>query len=145
MTSTRRVALGAFGALFATPFLAADMTAAEKANVRVVKDFCASWATQDLDKIMSFFAENCAYRVTETAEPVKGREAIRARITPMVPTVNEGLRIIDTWARGPMVVHERMDRTISGGMKSWHGVGVFFLKDGKIAEWYDYTIAMERR
>jgi hypothetical protein len=24
------------------------------------------------------------------------------------------------------------------------GVGVFFLRDGKILEWYDYTISMER-
>jgi hypothetical protein len=23
-------------------------------------------------------------------------------------------------------------------------VGVFFLRDGKIVEWYDYTISMER-
>jgi limonene-1,2-epoxide hydrolase len=26
----------------------------------------------------------------------------------------------------------------------WHGIGVFMLKDGKIAEWNDYTIAMKR-
>jgi limonene-1,2-epoxide hydrolase len=24
------------------------------------------------------------------------------------------------------------------------GVGVFFLKEGKIVEWYDYTIALDR-
>ena len=44
-----------------------------------------------------------------------------------------------------MVFNERVDHFSSGQLKSWHGVGVFFLKDGKIVEWYDYTIAMERR
>jgi len=29
-------------------------------------------------------------------------------------------------------------------LRSWRGVGVFFLKDGKIVEWYDYTISTER-
>ena len=45
----------------------------------------------------------------------------------------------------PMVVNERIDRFTSDALKSRPGVGVFFLKDGKIVEWYDYTIAMERR
>ena len=27
---------------------------------------------------------------------------------------------------------------------TWEGVGVFFVKDGKIKEWSDYTIRMER-
>jgi limonene-1,2-epoxide hydrolase len=43
-----------------------------------------------------------------------------------------------------MVVNERIDRFSKFQLKSWHGVGVFFLKDGKIVEWYDYTIAAER-
>jgi len=30
------------------------------------------------------------------------------------------------------------------GLRSWHGVGVFFLKGGKIVEWYDYTISIDR-
>ena len=41
-------------------------------------------------------------------------------------------------------VNERIDRFSNFQLKSWHGVGVFFLKDGKIVEWYDYTIASER-
>jgi limonene-1,2-epoxide hydrolase len=51
---------------------------------------------------------------------------------------------LDTFARGPIVVNERIDRFSNFSLKSWRGVGVFFLKDGKIVEWYDYTIVSER-
>ena len=42
------------------------------------------------------------------------------------------------------VVNERIDRFSTGNLKAWRGVGVYFLKDGKIVEWYDYTISTER-
>ena len=35
-----------------------------------------------------------------------------------------------------MVMNERIDRFSGGPLKAWHGVGVFFVKDGKIVEWY---------
>jgi limonene-1,2-epoxide hydrolase len=147
--STRRnalaaIGLGALGAGISHPLAAAEATPLEKANIQVVNAFIASWPAHDPAKIMSFFADNCAYRMTETMEPNKGREAVTNRITTLAPTV-EGFEVLDTWARGPMVINERIDRFTSGALKSWHGVGVFFLRDGKIVEWYDYTVAMERR
>ncbi len=149
MASTRRAAPGvtgiaALGAVFGDRMKAAEISAMEKANLQLVNDFCASWPAHDAAKIMSFFAENCAYRMTETMEPNKGREAVTARIAGLAPNV-QGFEVKDSWARGPMVINERIDRFSAGALKSWHGVGVFFLKDGKIVEWYDYTIAMERR
>lgn len=123
---------------------AAEMTAQEKANIQVVNDFCAAWPSHDPSKILAFFADNCAYRMTETMEPAKGRDAVTARITGLLPSV-VGFQVLDTWARGPMVVNERIDSFSSGQLKTWHGVGVFFLKDGRIVEWNDYTIEMQRR
>ena len=122
---------------------AAEPTVAERANMQVVKDFCAAWPSHDLDRILAFFADNGAYRMTETMEPAKGRDALTARIKTIINNVNQ-FEILDTWARGPMVVNERIDRFSNFQLKSWHGVGVFFVKDGKIVEWYDYTIASER-
>lgn len=122
---------------------AAAWTTAEQANVQIVNDFCAAWAGHELEKIMSFFADSGAYRMTETMEPAKGREAVAARVKSILDRVGR-FEIIETFAKGPMVFNERVDHFTSGQMRWWHGVGVFFLKDGKIVEWYDYTIAIER-
>ena len=133
----------ATAAAFAAPVEAAEQTATEKANIQVVKDFCAAWPSHDLDRIVGFFAENGSYRMTEAMEPSKGREALIARLKMIINNVTQ-FEILDTWARGPMVINERIDRFTNFQLKSWHGVGVFLVKDGKIVEWYDYTIASER-
>jgi limonene-1,2-epoxide hydrolase len=122
---------------------AAEMTAAERANVQLVNDFCGAWPSHNLEKVMAFFADNGAYRMTETMEPAKGRDAVAARVKTIIDRV-ERFEVLDTFARGPMVVNERIDRFSNFTLKAWHGVGVFFIKDGKIAEWYDYTISSER-
>jgi limonene-1,2-epoxide hydrolase len=122
---------------------AAEQTPAEKANVQLVNDFCAAWAGHDLNRIMSFFAENCAYRVSEGQEPNKGRQAVTDRIKSFLYRV-QGFDVIETFARGPMVINERHDHFTGGPLKMWHGVGVFFVKDNKIVEWYDYTISIDR-
>lgn len=122
---------------------AAEPSATEKANMQVVKDFCAAWPSHDLDRILAFFADNGSYRMTEAMDPTKGRDALVTRIKQIINNVTQ-FEILDTWARGPMVVNERIDRFTSFQLKSWHGVGVFLVKDGKIVEWYDYTIGSER-
>ncbi len=122
---------------------AAEWTADEKANVQVVKEFCAAWPSHDVSRIMSFFADNCAYRVTEAQEPNKGRQAVLERIRSFVDRV-QNFEVLETFAKGPMVFNERRDHFSGGALKMWHGVGVFFLKNGKIVEWYDYTISMDR-
>jgi limonene-1,2-epoxide hydrolase len=122
---------------------AAERTAAEKANVQVVNDFCAAWPSHNLDRIMSFFAEDCAYRMTEAQEPNKGRQVVMDRIKSFLGSV-QSFAVIETFAKGPMVFNERHDHFMGGPLKMWHGVGVFFLKDGKIVEWYDYTISIDR-
>jgi limonene-1,2-epoxide hydrolase len=125
---------------------AADWTAAEKANVAVVNEMCRTWtAPVNFDKVGSFLSEDCVYRATETAPPVKGRQAIIDSLKKMLGTVSKAeFEIVQTFARGPMVVNERFDRfTMPQRSMEWHGIGVFMLKDGKIAEWNDYTIQMK--
>jgi len=134
--------VAALGALARTAN-AAEMSADEKANVKIVNDFCAAWPSHDLAKVMAFFPDNGAYRMTETMEPAKGKDAVTARVKSIIDRVVK-FDVLDTWARGPMVINERIDSFAGGPLKAWHGVGVFFVKDGKIVEWYDYTISMER-
>ena len=145
---SRRNALTAAGAGLAWLGLtrdaaAADWSPAERANVRVVNDFCAAWPSHDLQKVTSFFADDGAYRMSERQEPSKGRQAVTEKINSFLGNVVK-FEVLETFARGPMVFNERIDHFQNLNIKSWHGVGVFFLRDGKIVEWYDYTIATER-
>jgi limonene-1,2-epoxide hydrolase len=122
---------------------AAEWTAAEKANVQVVKDFCAAFPNHDINQIMAFFAENGAYRMSETQEPNRGKQSVMDRIGSYINSVQR-FEVLETFATGPIVINQRRDHFMGGPLKMWHGVGVFFLRDGKIVEWNDYTISMER-
>src|SRR6266550_773687 len=90
------------------PAAAAEMTSVERANVQIVNNFCAAWPSHDLAKVMAFFADNGAYRMTETMEPAKGRDAVEARVKSIIDRV-ERFEVMDTFARGPMVINERTD------------------------------------
>lgn len=120
---------------------AAMLTTDEQANVQLVNDFCAAWPSHDLDKIMAFFADDGAYRMTETTELADGRDAVSERIQTIINNVDR-FEVLDTFARGPMVINERIDYFSDFALKTWRGVGVFFIRDGKIVDWYDYTIEM---
>jgi limonene-1,2-epoxide hydrolase len=124
---------------------AAEWTEAEKANAKVVTDMCAAWtAPIDYDKIGRFLAEDCSYRASETAAPVKGRQVIVDTLKKMLGSPSKaGFEIVQTFARGPMVVNERFDRfTLPARSVDWNGIGVFYVKNGLIQEWNDYTIRM---
>ena len=75
--------------------------------------------------------------------PASPEQAVLERVKSFVNSV-QGFDVIETFAKGPMVVNERYDHFKGGPLKKWHGVGVFFLQRGKIVEWSDYTISMDR-
>jgi limonene-1,2-epoxide hydrolase len=94
-----------------------------------------------MTKIASHLAPNCSYRITETSMPAVGTAAVE-RIKSFVDrSTKSDFKILDSWARGPMVINERIDSfTRSDASPAYRLVGVFFIKDGKIAEWTDYGI-----
>jgi limonene-1,2-epoxide hydrolase len=123
-----------------------DRTAAERANVTLVTGFCAAWSTRDLDKIVPYLADDSVYRMTETTPPAIGHAGLKERLGSWLETSQQiEFRILDTYAKGPMVITHRIDRFVSTTRPlTWEGVGVFFVKEGKIKEWSDYTIKVER-
>jgi len=130
----------------AIPAAGAELSSAEKANVDLVTAFCAAWSTRDMAKITPFLASDSVYRMSETTPPVVGPAGVRERLESWLETSQQiEFKILETFARGPMVVNHRIDRFISTSRPlTWEGVGVFFVKDGKIKEWFDYTIRVER-
>jgi limonene-1,2-epoxide hydrolase len=149
----RRALLGAAAGLGALMTLgtageaqAAELSDAEKANVKLVGDFCAAWATRDLAKVLPFLAEDSAYRMSETTPIANGHAGVRERLGSWMESSQQiEFKVLDTYAKGPMVVNHRIDRFVSTTRPlTWEGVGVFFVKDGKIKEWFDYTIRVQR-
>ena len=119
----------------------------EKRNLEIVAGFCAAWSTRDSKQILSFFASDGVYRMSETTPPVTGHSGIMERLGSWLESSDKGIefKILDRWAKGPMVFNHRIDSFRSTTRPlTWEGVGVFFVKDGKIREWSDYTIKVQR-
>lgn len=150
MSLDRRLFLATtgFGVLAsALPAQAAEWTDAERANVKLVTDFCASWSTRDLKQILPRLADDCVYRMSETTPAVNGHAGITERLGSWMPSSDLGIefKIFDTFASGPMVMNRRIDSFKSTTRPlTWEGVGIFFVKDGKIKEWQDFTIRVAR-
>ncbi len=141
-----RAGLGVAGILGAAGLAgAADPTAAELANLKLVTEFCAAWATRDLSRILPFLTADCVYRMTETTPPALGHDGVTARVKRVLDDASlVEFRILDAKASGPVVITHRIDRFVTKQPLTWEGVGVFFVKDGAIKEWTDYTIRTQR-
>jgi limonene-1,2-epoxide hydrolase len=126
---------------------AAEWTAEQKANVQLVTEFCASWSTRDLKQILPRLSNDCIYRMSETIPPVSGHAGVTEKLGEWMTSSDLGIefKVLDTWAAGPMVMNHRIDSFRSTKRPlTWEGIGVFFVKDGKIKEWSDYTIRVVR-
>ena len=101
---------------------AAEWTAAEKANVQVVKDFCAAFPNHDINQVMAFFAGNGAYRMSETQEPNKGKQSVMDRIESYINSVQR-FEVLETFASGPIVINQRRDHFTGGSPEdvAWCG------------------------
>ncbi len=123
------------------PADAAERTAAETMNLRLLTDFCRSFASRDMAKIASFLTDDCAYRIMETAPPARGKDAIERIRSYVERSTRVELKIVQSSAMGPVVINERIDSFDPAPPNSpYHLTGVFFVRGGKIAEWTDYLI-----
>ena len=144
---TRRVFLAAAGVSAAVTALpsrpqAAELTAAERNNLKLVTDFCDAWTVPiDWDKLGSFLAADCKFRPTHTTPLVEGRDAIIMMLRGFAGKATScQFEVLDSWARGPIVVNDRIDRfALPDQNMDIPVAGVFHVIDGKFAEWSDYT------
>ena len=149
----RRQLLGSVGAALALGVLssvparaaqtgATTPTAGAPQTLHIVKDFCAAWSTLDPARVAAFFADDAVYRVTETTPPTVGRAAITQLLQRFLQRAQKvRFEILREYAVGPIVLNERHDHfTGPQGARVFHVAGVFFVRDGKIAEWTDYII-----
>ena len=110
------------------------------ANLETVRRFVAAWSRNDLDEIMSFFADDCVYH-NMPIEPARGIEATRVMIKGFSSMATRIEFVLHQIAETPsgVVLTERTDRFEMGDR--WVELpvmGSFELRGGKITAWRDY-------
>jgi limonene-1,2-epoxide hydrolase len=108
-------------------------------NERIVNEFCKTWSTLNIDKVMEYFTDDAVYH-NIPLKPARGRSEIRKTIDGFMPgTTAAEFKILNSAAAGSIVFNERVDSfVVNGKHVSVPVVGVFELSDGKIKAWRDY-------
>ena len=138
------VALAAamIGSAKAAESSAPEKTNIEKANVKVVDDFVKGWAAADATgaKLTVLMTDDAEFRYERKA-PVTGKAALTAAFDAYLAGGKRYLmKPLETHAKGPVVVHFRSETTVTQGAAGATEtlVGLFILKDGKIASWENF-------
>ena len=120
---------------------AATLSEVEKANEKVVDDFCAAWATLDPDNLGSYLAEDATFRAIESSPRVEGRDAIIDGLRGFLSSAKSArFEMLRSTVIGNTVLNERIDHFDTGDNQlSFHISGFFLVVNGKIKEWQDYT------
>ena len=140
-------ALGAVALLSAGRAAAAQWTPLETANVRVVNEFIAARvalrnsgaSNEEFDRKMTEYA---IADLMFTVHAV-GNFVPMAKIPPgRGPFTRIEMKIGETFAKGPIVMHDRVDIMSFANQPDRSGrlIGVYALKDGKIHEWLEYSV-----
>jgi limonene-1,2-epoxide hydrolase len=111
-------------------------------NTDLIDRFVAAWKRLNVNEIMGFFSEDAIYTNIPIDPPNEGKEAIRKTIEGFVGMATAIEFVVHRTAENPaagLVMNERTDRFRVGG--KWveaRVMGVFEIRDGKIAAWRDY-------
>ena len=144
---SRRAAFGGAGLILASAMTsaaaAADLSAVEKANMKVVADFLKAWAAPDAAgaKLAALMADDGEFRYERKA-PVVGKAALIAAFDAYLA---EGKRYemtpLETHAKGPVVTHFRHETAITAGKRGHVETlaGLFVLAGGKIKIWENFA------
>ncbi len=131
-------------ATFAAPreVRAATLSEAEKAVEKVVNDFCAAWETKDANKIESYLADDVTFQAIETSPVIEGRETLMEGFKKFLSSAKYvRFEMLRSMVIGKTVINDRVDSfDLGDNPRSAHISGFFFVVDGKIKEWRDYSL-----
>jgi limonene-1,2-epoxide hydrolase len=133
----RKLAFAIAGLLLLGPMSA--FAAEDTANVKLVKEFISKWS--EPAKASEYLSDKAVVRMEEDKPAVTGRQPFIDAWNGYFKTgASITVKTVDTYARGPVVVTQRVDTLITKGKpdQPFKVVGVFVIKDGKIVEWTDY-------
>lgn len=110
-------------------------------NELIVRNFIREWddPAPDAAKLAAYFTEDAVYH-NMPVQPVNGRAAIEQTLGGMYTRmVSKGWDVLHLVTEGDTVLTERVDHFEVGGKPvDIEVMGVFELRDGKIAAWRDY-------
>lgn len=117
-------------------------TAEETANIATIDAFIAAWNAKDGPAVMSFLAEDFRFSVGPIGQtPDFSRPDFAAMIENAV-SIEMIITPGTTWARGPVVTHERVDDIPFPDGSNFAGkfIAVFTLRGGKIVDFIDFIV-----
>jgi limonene-1,2-epoxide hydrolase len=126
---------------------AAPLSAVEKANSKLVADFCLGWMAKSYDadqEMARFLAADSVVRMVEDKPPVIGPAAAAAEMKSFTASGQSvDVKMLEIFAKGPVVVTSRIDTVKAPGKpdQAYPIAGVFIVKNGKITEWTDFLAA----
>lgn len=106
----------------------------------LVTEFCSLWAAPDPERLAGYFTDDAVYH-NIPMEPVHGREAIEKFIAELLTTFDGiDFNVHRQVSDGSIVMNERTDvmRRKGGGDIPVPVMGVFEVRDDRIAAWRDY-------
>jgi ketosteroid isomerase-like protein len=108
------------------------------ADQRLIQDFLAAWNSQNVDRVVACYTEDCIYRDPSTRGPVVGHEAMRHYLTKLFKNwkmdwaLREYVPFSD--ASGGALLWSAMIAPVSGGpAKDIEGMDLVILREGKLA------------
>lgn len=106
----------------------------------VVRAEIAAWGSNDVDEVMSHFAEDAEFDIGPAWPRLSGRDAIQEMMTAFFAggtCVN--LEILHLAVDKDVVMMERRDHWIVDGKQmSWPVMGAYEVQEGKITAWREY-------
>ncbi len=105
----------------------------------LVKSLADAWAAKDIDLIMSHFTDDAVYH-NIPMEPAVGADAVRATIEGFLAMAESiTFETLHEVVDGDLVLNERVDTFVmDGNTVPIKVMGIFELRDGRIAKWRDY-------
>lgn len=107
-------------------------------NGAIITAFCDAWSRGDVDAIVGAFTDDAVYH-NIPMQPIEGREQIDGFIRPFLSAGSINFDTVRQVVDGDLVMNERVDTIVQGERTiALPVMGVFELRDGKIAAWRDY-------
>jgi limonene-1,2-epoxide hydrolase len=125
---------------------ARKLSAVERANEKLVREFYASWGRADLDidkLLLQYIAPNAPVRWFDSEPAALGPEAAAgAAKKGAADNFRVSIDILEVFARGPLVATSRVDTIMAPGKPDqvFKAVGVCIVKDRQFHEYCDYIL-----